>query len=290
MTEKASDLINIVAHDLKSPIGAVRGYVELLRSVGPLNERQEMYADRVEMALDYMQFMIENLLNFSRMESGLPLELKELDLCPVIQECVHLLEGLAARRGIRIELHTPETPVMVTGDARLLTQAMVNLVSNATKYNRDGGTIVVRVRQERKHAFVSVQDTGIGIAPEDQTRVFERFFRAHTGKRIEGSGLGLAITRMIVQRHQGSIWLESTPDVGTTFFLSLPQYLKGSEERRPTDAPTMHSEEVLDKPRRRRRRKHDEEESSEESDAVDDAIQEARHRPTHKQDARDDEV
>jgi len=136
-----------------------------------------------------------------------------------------MLEPLAAQRGISIIDEIDPDVGLIEGDSRRLEQIFVNLLGNAIKYNVDEGEILITVQAEGSSVRVSVRDTGIGITPEDQAMIFERFFRAHDTKisRIEGNGLGLSIVRFVVEKHGGRIWVESTPGKGSVFTFELPR-------------------------------------------------------------------
>lgn len=222
-----AELIQIVAHDLKTPLSAVKGFIELVQHAGPLNERQQYFSEKALGGLQRMETMIAHLLDIARLEGALPFELVRCDLAAIITDAVGLQEQLAAARDIRIHVELQETPVYVVADERLLSHVVNNLLSNAIKYNRDGGDVWVRARVESRAVRVDVQDTGIGIAPENLKRVFERFVRVRIKRQqIEGTGLGLSIAETIVEKHGGHIWAESTPGEGSTFSFTLP--LEGS--------------------------------------------------------------
>lgn len=248
------DLISIVAHDLKTPIGAVKGFIELIQQMGPLNDAQKKFADRALGGLDRMEHLVTNLLDLSRVESEIEIVLIPCDLRKVIQESIELLQGMAVRRNITLMLDVHPGTGFVIGDARLLSLVLNNLLSNAIKYNRDGGEVLVTLLDDGQYVRVDIKDTGIGIAEKDIPHVFKRFYRASTGKekKIEGSGLGLSIVELIIHRHKGRIWLESEQGVGSTFSFTLP--------RAHRQSPTI---------------MRDRDWSSEESDGVDDNLQDS---------------
>ncbi|MBI5666614.1 MAG: HAMP domain-containing histidine kinase [Chloroflexi bacterium] len=269
-----ADWLNTVAHDLKTPINFVRGCIELMQQLGPLNDRQQQFAEKAINGLVRMEHLVARLLDISWIDAGMALDLQECDLAAIIHEAVDMLRDAAESRGIslHVELDEPLQPIM--GDAQWLAQVMDNLVSNAVKYNRDGGQVWVRATQDVDRIIVSVRDTGMGITAEDQPRVFERFFRAREGvaRRIEGSGLGLAITRAIVQKHGGRIWFESQPGEGTTFFVSLPlEISEGGDRVVETQQTPGEGEDNGDA--------YLTDAAMEERDSVNDAFQEQRERP-----------
>lgn len=266
-----ADWLNTVAHDLKTPINSVRGCIELVQQLGPLNERQQHFSDKALNGLQRMEHLVARLLDISWLDAGMALELVECELATLILDVVDMLRDSAERRGITVHMQLDDRLGLIQADPPRLLQVVDNLVSNAIKYNRDGGQVWIQARREADRVVVSVSDTGIGISTEDQPRVFEWFFRAREGValKIEGSGLGLAITRAIVHKHGGHIWLESTAGQGTTVFFSLPLEISEGGER--VDEAHQPAGEGADN--RDGYRLHV---SSEEHDAVDDTLQEQR--------------
>lgn len=225
MTDLGSDLLRVAAHELKSPIGAVRGCIDLIEQMGPLNEGQQKFANRALTILEHMEHLIAELLEISRLDGGVQFELASCNLGDIVRQLVDLQSTSAEARNITLHVEIAPNLPDVPCDQRFLPQAVSNLLSNAIKYNRDGGEIWVRVAVEGDEVRLSVRDTGIGISTEDQQRVFEPFFRARetAALRIEGSGLGLAITHAVVQQHGGRISVVSEPDKGSTFTITLPK-------------------------------------------------------------------
>jgi two-component system, OmpR family, phosphate regulon sensor histidine kinase PhoR len=225
------DLIKVVAHDLKSPIGAVKGYIDLMRHVGTLNERQQHFALRALEGLNYMEHLIANLIEFARLGTISQLDFSECDLQVLTRDTLDMLEGQILKRDITLQVKTNSASAMVMGDQRLLGQVMHNLLSNAIKYNNDHGEIHVAIEREHDFVRVSVRDSGIGIPPEDLPRVFEQFFRspASVEHQIEGSGLGLAIVKTIIEQHQGHVTVESKIGLGSLFTVVLPRHTKSGE-------------------------------------------------------------
>lgn len=224
------NLIATVVHELKTPIAAVRGFVELVQQAGPLNATQTQYVQRAMNGLQRMELLIASLLETARLESDLTLTISRADLHQMIHESAEMIHGIAQKRGIQIEVMLADDARFVMGDADLLSLVISNLVSNAVKYNRDGGSVYVSIRAQAEQLQVDVRDTGMGIPPDDLKRVFEPFTRLQTGERIEGSGLGLWIAQRIVEKHEGRLWVESTPGEGSTFSFTLPNKVKDQPE------------------------------------------------------------
>jgi signal transduction histidine kinase len=269
---KVAEWLNTVAHDLKTPINSVRGCVQIIPKLGPLTERQEHFVERAMAGLDRMEHLVSRLLDISWVDSDVQLELTDIDLSRMIHDVVDALQMAAAQRQVEIDLDLDPQLTTFRGDARRLGQVFDNLVSNAIKYNREGGRVLVRAAYEGDALLVNVSDTGIGIPTEEQQRVFERFFRSRqsVALKIEGSGLGLAITKSIVQKHGGHIWVESRAGEGTTFYFTLPLSVA---HRDGDDGYGEASQEAGEGDERWARRA---ELASEERDAVDDDMQETR--------------
>lgn len=219
-----TELMSILAHDLKTPVSAVRGFLELIPQFGTLNEGQMRYLDRAHMALDRMERMISSLLEFARLESGMRrLQHTDVDLVEIIHACADFLMEIADKRGIKIHLPADDKPIHVPADIDLMGRVITNLLTNAVKYNRDGGQVWVSVSKSVTEVRVDIRDTGIGIAPKDLLHVFDRFFRVNSkDKSVEGTGLGLAICKTIIDLHGGRIWVASELGIGSTFSVVLP--------------------------------------------------------------------
>lgn len=223
-SDASNEWLDTVAHDLRTPINLVYGCLDVIQNLGPLNEKQLHYLDRAFAGLKRMEHLIARLKDISWVDSTAPLELTEIRLPDIINEAVDLLLESAEQQSVKMRINIAANIETIRVDAVRIAQVMDNLLSNAIKYNKQGGTVLVRAAQENGSVVVMVQDTGIGIAKDDQPHVFDRFFRAPEGVRlkIEGSGLGLAITQGIIKRHGGRIWVESEPNVGSSFYFSLP--------------------------------------------------------------------
>jgi two-component system phosphate regulon sensor histidine kinase PhoR len=225
-----SEFVSIVSHDLRTPLTAIRGYVELLPRVGPLNEQQRDFVARVEYSMTNIVSLISDLLDIGRVEAGVDWEMKPLALDAIVREAVEELQAEAAKAQHYLTAHlTPLSPAL--GNARRLRQVVNNLVGNALKYTPAGGQISVIAREDGEFLFLQVRDTGIGIALDDQRHIFDKFYRVRSDatERINGSGLGLSIVKAIVEKHNGRVWVESEPGAGSTFTVVLPKYSKSDD-------------------------------------------------------------
>ena len=228
-----NDLLGVVAHDLKTPISAVKGFIELMQHVGPLNERQMHFSERALAGLQLMEQLVARLLELAWIDADRPLEPHETDLADLIAMVVELIEDQASRRKITIEVEIDPKLGTIQAEARRLEQVFLNLLSNAVKYNREGGKVWVTVANvnRKKEVQVTVRDTGQGIALEEQESVFERFVRTQASKenKVEGTGLGLSIVKAVVEKHGGRLWLESVVGEGSTFIFVLPRRQRKTE-------------------------------------------------------------
>lgn len=216
------DIISIVAHDLKTPISSVKGFIELMEHAGPLTDMQKQFAEKALGGLERMEQLVVNLLDLSRIESGLALQRVPCNLRELVQEAVEVVEALAFKRGIKIHF-SGRGNYEVMGDPHLLSQVVSNLLGNAIKYNHEQGEVFVALRMDGSAVRFEVRDTGIGIPQEDLPHVFRRFYRANVGSgKVEGSGLGLAIAEMVIEKHAGRIWVTSESGKGSTFSFTIP--------------------------------------------------------------------
>jgi signal transduction histidine kinase len=222
------ELVSNVSHELRTPITSIAGYAELLidGDLGELSGKQIDAVRRIERNTGRLGMLVEDLLTLSRAESGqLDLERDEIDLHKVVAEAYEMAEELLRARVLDVQLSLPEHPVIVLGDAHALERVVMNLLGNAIKFTPDGGKVTVTVSQTASQASLTVRDTGMGIAQEDQEHLFTRFFRASaaTHHAIQGTGLGLSIVHSIVTQHDGRVEVDSTPGAGTAVTVLLPR-------------------------------------------------------------------
>jgi len=218
------EILNIFAHDLKNPLGAIRNFIDLMGNAGELNERQTHFANRAMMNVDRIQQMVNELLDYARLDYSDETGFDICDLMPIIDYGISMVQDLASRRQIQIALHNAAASTSIWAHQRLLQHVMVNLLSNAVKYNRRNGTVTISITDDGPYLRVDVADSGIGIPAEKLPKVFDRFFRVHSdaSQNIEGTGLGLAVVKALVEKHNGRISVQSTLGVGSTFTILLP--------------------------------------------------------------------
>ena len=214
-----------VTHELKTPLQSIMGTAELIENGLIRQEDLPGFASRMRQEAARMVTLVEDIIKLSQLDEGDTLPLESVNLYEVAQEVRSMLEEAAKKK--QIVLRLDGTGVMVTGVYRLLMEVLYNLCDNAIKYNRNGGTVSIETGEEGPWAKITVRDTGIGIPPEDQCHVFERFYRVDKSrsKSSGGTGLGLSIVKHAVQYHNGEIKLKSRPGEGTEITVLLQKRL-----------------------------------------------------------------
>ena len=225
-SQHKSEFLANMSHELRTPLNAVIGFSEVLteRMFGELNEKQEEYLKDIHASGQHLLSLINDILDLSKIEAGkMDLELSEFDLAMTIDNALMLVRERAARRSITLNTAVDERVGQVQADERKIRQVLLNLLSNAIKFTPESGGIHVEARSVNESIEVSVTDTGVGIAPEDQEAVFEEFRQVGTAdKKVEGTGLGLALSRKFIELHGGTIWVESQVGEGSTFTFTVP--------------------------------------------------------------------
>jgi signal transduction histidine kinase len=221
-----SEFLANMSHELRTPLNAIIGFSEILaeKMFGDINEKQTEYLQDILESGRHLLSLINDILDLSKIEAGrMELERSDFDLPNALDNALTLVRERASRRGIRLGSAVDPRLGIIGGDERKVKQVLLNLLSNALKFTPEGGRIDVGARRDGEVAEVSVADTGIGIAPEDQAAVFEEFRQVGTAdKKAEGTGLGLALSRKFIELHGGRIWVKSELGAGSTFFFTLP--------------------------------------------------------------------
>ncbi len=235
------DFVQIVSHDLRSPLTYMRGYATMLGMVGPLNEKQEGFANKIVVGIEQMSSLIENVLDIGRLESGGDLEREPCDVAEMIEDIIAAQNASAVTKQITLIAETdPDMPIIMA-DEHMLRQAIANLVDNAIKYTPQEGSVQIHAHMDETRlspdgfpsVVVSVADDGPGISQADQIHIFKKFFRVRKKENIgvKGSGLGLTIVKGVAQRHGGDAWVESELGEGTTFFIALEAVPPGARRK-----------------------------------------------------------
>jgi signal transduction histidine kinase len=223
-----SEFLANMSHELRTPLNAIIGFSEVLleRMFGDLNDKQQEYLEDVLSSGRHLLSLINDILDLSKIEAGrMELELGPFDLPLALDNALTLVKERAARHGIGVTLEVGAGVGSLVGDERKIKQVVLNLLSNAVKFTPEGGRVVVRAERAEGTVEISVADTGIGIAAEDQEAIFEEVRQVGTdyARKREGTGLGLALARRFVELHGGRIWVKSAEGQGSTFTFTLPE-------------------------------------------------------------------
>jgi signal transduction histidine kinase len=223
-----SEFLANMSHELRTPLNAIIGFSEVLkeRMFGELNEKQAEYTDDILTSGHHLLSLINEILDLSKVEAGrMELEVATFDLPLAIDNARTFVRERATRHGINLDVSVDERLGDFVGDERKIKQILLNLLSNAVKFTPEGGRIGIMARQSNGAVEISVSDTGIGIAPEDQPKIFEEFRQVGSdrAKKIEGTGLGLTLAKKFVELHGGKIWVTSEVGKGSTFSFTLPE-------------------------------------------------------------------
>jgi PAS domain S-box-containing protein len=221
-TRARDEILGVVAHDLRNPLSAIVLQAGLLRRQNEPERRSQRPAEAIERAARRMERLIRDLLDVTSIEAG------KLSVIPtrapakqILAECIESQRALASSSSLDLRLDVPPELPDVRADRDRLLQALENLLANALKFTKPGGRVTVGARRRANDVLFSVRDTGAGIPPEHLPHVFDRFWQHERGSR-RGAGLGLPIVKGIVEAHGGRVWVESTPDQGTSFFFTIP--------------------------------------------------------------------
>jgi signal transduction histidine kinase len=222
-----SEFLANMSHELRTPLNAIIGFSEVLgeRMFGDLNDKQAEYIEDILSSGRHLLALINDILDLSKVEAGrMELELSRFDLPAAIGGAVILVRERATRHGLALDVSVDDRLGPFVGDERKIRQVLLNLLSNAVKFTPERGRVAVRAAPADGAVEVSVSDTGIGIAAEDQEAIFQEFRQVGTdyAKKREGTGLGLALARRFIDLHGGRIWVKSRLGEGSTFTFTLP--------------------------------------------------------------------
>ena len=220
-----SEFLANMSHELRTPLNAIIGFSEVLGQgiFGEVNAKQQEYLEDILSSGKHLLSLINDILDLSKIEAGrMELERSTFSLANALESGLTIVRERATRHGISLRSAVPDGLPEIEADERKVKQILYNLLSNAVKFTPDGGRVELRARVEEGDVRIDVADTGIGIAPDDQARVFEEFKQVGRERSREGTGLGLTLTRRFVELHGGRIWVESTPAKGSTFSFTLP--------------------------------------------------------------------
>lgn len=209
-----------VSHELKTPLTSISGYAEMIATGMAKPEDVSAFAERIRRESNRMLNLVSDIIQLTELdERGLAAQTERVDLYALVEECIEILRSAAMVRGVSVTLSGNSTEVQ--GNRTLLNELVYNLLENAIRYNRDNGTVAIRVFEHT----ISVRDTGIGIPKAHQSRIFERFYRVDKSRSKEtgGTGLGLAIVKHIVEQHHATLRLDSREGIGTEITVRFPE-------------------------------------------------------------------
>ncbi|MCB9435731.1 MAG: PAS domain-containing protein [Anaerolineales bacterium] len=227
LSENMSDFLHTVSHDIRSPMTAAKGYVDMLGMVGSVNETQSAFIAKILTSINDMSNLVEKVLDAGRLDPEMDvydIRRETCDPAAMINKVVSTLATAAANKHITLKTQiAPNLPIMFI-DEMMTERALTNLVENAIKYTPERGEVVVEGRVEQNTLILAVRDNGLGIAPEDLARLFERGQRVRRKehKGIRGSGLGLFIVRNVARKHSGQATVDSEPGKGSIFSINIP--------------------------------------------------------------------
>lgn len=223
-----SDFVNMVSHELRSPLSAIRQKLSLIVDglTGEINEEQGRILGRVQNRIDGLTGMINSLLDLARIEAGRLVQQKErIAIAEIIDEVVELMAQEAEEKGLKFDVTIDSRIFPVHADRQSMQTVLTNLVNNAVKYNREGGSVSVNAQNRGEFIELKVADSGVGISEENLPLIFDKFYRIRNEytRKVVGSGMGLPLVKAIIEAHLGTITVESKPDKGTTFTVLLPK-------------------------------------------------------------------
>jgi signal transduction histidine kinase len=225
-TRHKSEFLANMSHELRTPLNAIIGFSDVLLAemFGTVNAKQREYLGDIRGSGAHQLSLINDILDLSKVEAGrLELELGPVSVSEIIATGVSLLRERATNHSIALESEIQPDLPLINADARKLKQVVLNLLTNAVKFTPAGGRVLARVHSQDGEIVVAVSDTGVGIDPADQARIFAEFVQTRQGKAAEeGTGLGLTLAKKLVELHGGRIWVESQPGAGSTFTFTIP--------------------------------------------------------------------
>jgi len=218
-----SEFVHTVSHDLRSPLTSVMGYSELVERVGPLNENQRDFLNRIRDGIQHITSLVNDLLDLGNVEAGFDTQRQFVQLEGILRYTLDMLQGQIKSKRLKVHTDIARSLPALRANPIRLRQVLDNVVGNAIKYSNANGEVKIAIHAEGDQVILQVTDEGLGIPPTDQQYIFDKFYRgSNTSPEIEGSGLGLAIVKSIVENHQGRIWVESAVGKGSSFFIVLP--------------------------------------------------------------------
>ena len=227
------NFITMVSHELRTPLADIQQYFEVILGgiVGEVATKQKEMMERVRERIDALLKLINDWLDMTRIKAGeVVKKFEPLDISSILEDTISFVRPQAEMKKITLEIDAPGNLKKVKGDKESLKIMFTNLISNGIKFNREGGSVLIKAKEQDDHIVIEISDTGIGIIKEDLPFIFDEFFRVKSNKtrNITGTGLGLSIVKKIAEAHSGSIKVKSELGKGSTFFVILQKFEKGS--------------------------------------------------------------
>lgn len=223
--EERNMLVASLSHDLRTPVATIKGYVEGIRDgIADTPEKQAQYLDTIYSKAIVLEKLVDNMSEYSELELGrMQYAFEFMDITTFLKDIAEEYAIDVSEAGFIFKAELADESMQIVGDRNKLKRVLDNLISNAMKYNREGGTITLSQQSDGKGVFILVSDTGTGIAQTDLSKVFDGFYRGDKARsNIKGNGLGLAIAKQIIESHRGKIWVKSEVGAGTDFFIYMP--------------------------------------------------------------------
>ncbi len=227
------NFITMISHELRTPLADIQQYFEVILGgiVGEVAIKQKEMMGRVRERIDALLKLINDWLDMTRIKAGeVVKKFEPLDISSILEDTISFVRPQAEMKKITLEIDAPGNLKKVKGDKESLKIMFTNLISNGIKFNHEGGSVLIKAKEQDDHIVIEISDTGIGIIKEDLPFIFDEFFRVKSNKtrNITGTGLGLSIVKKIAEAHSGSIKVKSELGKGSTFFIILQKFEKGS--------------------------------------------------------------
>jgi len=220
------DFVSTISHELRTPLFSIQGFVRLiLEGDVPNPHTQREFLTIIERQANQLSDLVSNLLDLNRLSNNvLSIDMQPMQVVKIVHQTILKLQGFAHKKKVNLTSQLPSSLPLIEGDEQRLEQVITNLVGNAIKFTPVNGNVLVKAQHVKSNIIISVTDTGIGIAPKDLEKIFQKFYQVeeHSTRSAEGSGLGLHISRQLVEKHHGKIWAKSAIGKGSTFFVQLP--------------------------------------------------------------------
>ena len=219
-----TDLIGEFVHEIRTPLSALSAAAHLLKNNRIAEDQKKKMIQILEAEIDSLSDMSSSFLDLVRFESGRKrYKVTDIDIHDILVDCYEIVISEVQKNNLKLVLDLPDSLPIIEGDYKQLKQAFLNLLNNAIKYNKEGGEVILKARAESNQIVITIADTGLGIPEDEQSRVFEKFYRVRSHRdQVQGTGLGLSVVKQIVQGHGGEVDFSSQVDIGTTFIVTFP--------------------------------------------------------------------